>query len=253
MQYAHLPGHPPPRPEAGKYFARRPRRTASSERFRSGQMARHIQRSHPDADRFSERPVTSRRSKQEGPAKISRPRPTSTVSAPFCSTCLTGRTPFLGAHALAVIKQAGENPAPKLRTLVATGRPRPRNHLRRRCLEREPQARYRSAGDLAEDLERWLEGRPYRQRAARVCRPCASGAGQNATPKLAGSLAAALNPRHNWYHRCVSVRVCLQSFRTLSSHGIQWFVTPFEDLDALSPVSNSANSGHYVYQGAGWK
>jgi hypothetical protein len=28
-----------------------------------------------------------------------------------------------------------------------------------KCLEREPGARYRSAGDLAEDLERWLEGR----------------------------------------------------------------------------------------------
>ena len=28
-----------------------------------------------------------------------------------------------------------------------------------KCLEREPSARYRSAGDLAEDLERWLEGR----------------------------------------------------------------------------------------------
>src|SRR5438876_641398 len=43
-----------------------------------------------------------------------------------------------------------------------------------KCLEREPGARYRSAGALAEDLERWLEGRHIVARpvspAARACR-----------------------------------------------------------------------------------
>src|SRR4029077_15812115 len=29
-----------------------------------------------------------------------------------------------------------------------------------RCLERDPKARYQLAGDLATDLERWLNGRP---------------------------------------------------------------------------------------------
>src|SRR6202030_4158516 len=29
-----------------------------------------------------------------------------------------------------------------------------------KCLEREPEARYRSAGDLAADIERWLQNRP---------------------------------------------------------------------------------------------
>jgi TolB-like protein/tRNA A-37 threonylcarbamoyl transferase component Bud32 len=71
---------------------------------------------------------------------------------------LTGRPPFLGEHALKVIQQASEKPAPKLRTLV----PRLDRDLETicaKCLEREPGVRYRSAGDLAEDLERWLEGR----------------------------------------------------------------------------------------------
>src|SRR5436190_3514928 len=71
---------------------------------------------------------------------------------------LTGRAPFLGEHALAVIQQAAEKPAPKLRSFA----PRLDHDLETicaKCLEREPNARYRSAGDLAEDLERWLAGR----------------------------------------------------------------------------------------------
>src|SRR5436190_4390837 len=71
---------------------------------------------------------------------------------------LTGRPPFLGEHALKVIQQAGEKPAPKLRTLVP-GLDRDLETICAKCLEREPGARYRSAGALAEDLERWLEGR----------------------------------------------------------------------------------------------
>jgi serine/threonine protein kinase/tetratricopeptide (TPR) repeat protein len=72
---------------------------------------------------------------------------------------LTGRPPFLGEHALKVVQQAAEKPAPKLRTLAPT-LDRDLETICAKCLEREPNARYRSAGDLAEDLERWLEGHP---------------------------------------------------------------------------------------------
>ena len=71
---------------------------------------------------------------------------------------LTGRPPFLGEHALKVIQQASERPAPKLRTLMPS-LDRDLETMCAKCLEREPGARYRSAGALAEDLERWLEGR----------------------------------------------------------------------------------------------
>ena len=71
---------------------------------------------------------------------------------------LAGRPPFMGEHALKVIQQASEKPAPKLRTLMP-GLDRDLETICAKCLEREPSARYRSAGDLAEDLERWLEGR----------------------------------------------------------------------------------------------
>ena len=80
---------------------------------------------------------------------------------------LTGRPPFLGEHALKVIQQASEKPAPKLRTLMP-GLDRDLETICAKCLEREPAARYRSAGALAEDLEHWLEGRPI---AARLLSP----------------------------------------------------------------------------------
>src|SRR4029077_16238420 len=71
---------------------------------------------------------------------------------------VAGRPPFLGSHALSVIRQASESTAPKLRTLSKLA-DRDLETICARCLEREPGARYQCAHDLAEDLERWLEGR----------------------------------------------------------------------------------------------
>jgi serine/threonine protein kinase len=72
---------------------------------------------------------------------------------------LTGRPPFLGENALAVIRQAADQPAPKLRSLVLDA-DEDLDTICARCLEREPSARYASAEELAGDLERWFEGRP---------------------------------------------------------------------------------------------
>src|SRR5882724_5939008 len=71
---------------------------------------------------------------------------------------LAGRPPFTGEHALKTIQQAAERPAPKLRTLTP-GLDRDLETICAKCLERDPNARYRSAGELADDLERWLHGR----------------------------------------------------------------------------------------------
>ena len=70
---------------------------------------------------------------------------------------LTGRPPFTGKNVLAVIKQASDRPAPKLRS-IAPEFDRNLEAICAKSLEREPRARYASAGDLAEDLERWLAG-----------------------------------------------------------------------------------------------
>ncbi len=101
----------------------------------------------------------------------------------------TGRPPFLGEHALAVIQQASEKPAPKLRSL-APAFDRDLETICARCLEREPQARYRSAGDLAVDLECWLEGRPIIAR--RVSPPVRAWRWSKRNPKLAAATAAAV-------------------------------------------------------------
>jgi serine/threonine protein kinase/tetratricopeptide (TPR) repeat protein len=72
---------------------------------------------------------------------------------------LSGRPPFVGANALSVIRQASASPAPKLRSL-APSLGRDLETIVARCLERDPKMRYPTAAAVAEDLERWLEGRP---------------------------------------------------------------------------------------------
>ena len=80
---------------------------------------------------------------------------------------LAGRPPFIGANALSVIQQAAATSAPKLRSLVPSV-DRDLETVVARCLERDPKARYQSAGALAEDLERWLEERPIIARPVRA-------------------------------------------------------------------------------------
>ena len=72
---------------------------------------------------------------------------------------LTGRPPFLGEHALAVVRQAADKPAPALRSIVPT-LDRELETICAKCLERDADTRYGSAEALADDLQRWLEGQP---------------------------------------------------------------------------------------------
>jgi serine/threonine protein kinase/tetratricopeptide (TPR) repeat protein len=102
---------------------------------------------------------------------------------------LAGRPPFLGSNALAVIRQAAESPAPKLRS-VTHSHDRDLETICARCLERHPKARYQSAGDLATDLERWLEGRPIIARPVSI--PTRLGRWSRRNPKLIATGAACL-------------------------------------------------------------
>jgi eukaryotic-like serine/threonine-protein kinase len=84
----------------------------------------------------------------EGPAANLKPAADVYSLGAILFDLLAGRPPFLGEHALAVVRQAADRPAPKLRSLVQNA-DRDLETICARCLEREPEARYRSAGDLA--------------------------------------------------------------------------------------------------------
>lgn len=152
---------------------------------------------------------------------------------------LAGRPPFLGAHALSVIRQAAELPAPKLRSLTKLA-DRDLETICSRCLERAPLARYRSAHDLAEDLERWLEGRSIIARP--VSAPVRVWRWSKRNSKLASSLAAAV------ILGTIGVLSVVTSSRLSSivqdaefaRHSVA--VVPFEDLDALSSNSTAARA-----------
>jgi serine/threonine protein kinase/Tfp pilus assembly protein PilF len=137
-----------------------------------------------------------------------------------------GRPPFLGEHALAVIEQASEKPAPKLRSL-APRLDRDLETICAKCLEREPQARYQSAADLAHDLECWLEGKPIRAR--RVLPPTRTWRWSKRNPKLAAAAAV-------WLCSAIAVAVFFLFSRHVSpppapspSHK-SIAVLPFENL-----------------------
>jgi serine/threonine protein kinase len=102
---------------------------------------------------------------------------------------LSGRPPFLGSNAVSVIRQASETQAPKLRS-VAPSLDRDLETICARCLERDPKARYQSAGDLAADLERWLVGRPIVARP--VSTPARIWRWSRRNPKLVGAATAGL-------------------------------------------------------------
>jgi serine/threonine protein kinase/Tfp pilus assembly protein PilF len=150
---------------------------------------------------------------------------------------LAGRPPFLGTHALSVIRQASETTAPKLRSLSKVA-DRDLETICARCLERDPSTRYGSAHDLAEDLERWLEGRPI------IARPLSAPAKiwrwSKRNRKLAGMVGAIILVSG------AGVVAALSSTRLssivqnaeLARHSIM--LTPFEDLDELSTVSAQA-------------
>jgi serine/threonine protein kinase/tetratricopeptide (TPR) repeat protein len=158
---------------------------------------------------------------------------------------LAGRPPFLGAHALSVIRQASESTAPKLRTLSKIA-DRDLETICGRCLEREPNARYRSAHDLAEDLERWLEGRPIIARP--VSPPVRVWRWARRNPKLAASFAAIIILLGAGLIERMASRELASIVRReeIARHSI--VVTPFDDLDTLSSASDHALSVSSAFQ-----
>ena len=104
---------------------------------------------------------------------------------------LTGRPPFVGANVLCVIHQAAVGPAPRLRSL-APSLDRDLEIIVARCLEPDRDARYQSAGALADDLEHWLRHEPIRARRVGIFIRGRKWVGRNPTTTMLVGLLIAL-------------------------------------------------------------
>jgi WD40 repeat protein/tRNA A-37 threonylcarbamoyl transferase component Bud32 len=77
--------------------------------------------------------------------------------------CLTGKPPFQSSDAVATFLQVvSHDPVPLRR--IQPRLPRDLETICARCLEKDPARRYAGANELADDLRRFLDGRPIRAR-----------------------------------------------------------------------------------------
>lgn len=152
---------------------------------------------------------------------------------------LTGRPPFLGEHALAVIKQAEEKPAPKLRSLVPTI-DRDLETICARCLEREASARYVSAHSLATDFQCWLEGRPILARP--VSSPVRIWRWSNRNRRFAVSLALCIFATATAAIWQIQSRHLAATVRENQLVTNSVAVIPFLDLDEVQPDETTAKT-----------
>jgi WD40 repeat protein/serine/threonine protein kinase len=101
---------------------------------------------------------------------------------------LTGRPPFRADTALETLHQVqAMEPVPPSR--LQPQLPRDLETIALKCLAKEPARRYLSAGELADDLERWLEGRPIQARPVGVLERMWRWCRRN--PTLAGAIGTA--------------------------------------------------------------
>jgi WD40 repeat protein len=113
--------------------------------------------------------------------------------------CLTGRPPFRGATAVETLQQVLYGDPVPVRTLQPAA-PADLETVCLKCLHKDPAGRYASAGELADELRRFLNHEPIRARppgalgrAARWCRRHPGLAGVAATAAVALTVVTAVS------------------------------------------------------------
>src|SRR6266404_2500641 len=151
---------------------------------------------------------------------------------------LTGQPPFVGDNAFVVMKQSAEQPAPRLRGLAPKA-DRDLEIICARCLEREPADRYQSAGELADDLQHWLDDRPIVASPPSIGRRTGRWIGRNRT--LTASLAALAlvgAASFAWHIRAQGIQAAMRE-SVLAARSLA--VLPFLDLDTVEGNSSATD------------
>ena len=129
---------------------------------------------------------------------------------------LVGRPPFRGASILETLEQVRHaEPVPPTR--LVPGTPRDLETIVLKCLQKQPGRRYESAGELAEDLRRFLAGEPILarpigtwERAVKLARRRPAAAVTAATLVLAVASLAAIGA---WSYRSIGQARDLAEYR----------------------------------------
>jgi tRNA A-37 threonylcarbamoyl transferase component Bud32 len=102
---------------------------------------------------------------------------------------LTGRPPFPKASVVETLEMVRTQPVVPVRELRPEV-PRDLETICRKCLEKDPGRRYESAGALADDLRRWLVGKPIVGRPVGVMERARKWVWRN--PVISGAIAAVI-------------------------------------------------------------
>jgi TolB-like protein/Tfp pilus assembly protein PilF/predicted Ser/Thr protein kinase len=134
---------------------------------------------------------------------------------------LTGRPPFMGATSYETVRLLVETDAREPR-LVNPKVDRDLSTICMKCLEKEPQRRYSTALELAEDLDKWLRHEPIRARRAGVITRTRKWTQRNpaiavAAVSVAGLIAAlgVLICNSDFFRRAPTTRIAVLPFQNL--------------------------------------